>query len=68
MLTSSESKIGLEEMRGIYASYSGKFMLYSNLMIGKRDLFIFTAPGVTSFSFSNCTEDLGLRLVLLYIV
>ena len=36
--------------------------------IGKRDLFIFIALGVTSFSFSNCTEELGVRLVLLYTV
>ena len=29
---------------------------------------IFITLGVTSFSFSNCTEKLGLRLVLLYTV
>ena len=34
--------------------------------IGKRDLFIFIAPGVTSFSLSNCTEEFGLHIVLLY--
>ena len=31
-------------------------------------LFIFIALGVTSFSFWNCTEELGLQLVLLYTV
>ena len=31
-------------------------------------MFIVITLGVTSFSFSNCTEELGLRLVLLYTV
>ena len=36
--------------------------------IGERDLFIFIALSVTSLSFSHCTEELGLCLVLLYTV
>ena len=36
--------------------------------IGKCCLFIFIPLGVTSFSFSNCTVEIGSRLVLLYTV
>ena len=35
---------------------------------GKRDLFIFIAPFVRPFSFSNRMEELGSWLVLLYTV
>ena len=33
--------------------------------VGKRDMFILIVFSVKSFSFSTCTEQLGLRLVLL---
>ena len=33
--------------------------------MGKRNLFIIIRLGMTSFPFSNCTEELGLHLVLL---
>ena len=45
-------------------------MLYSKTIkkTGKHDLLIFITLGMTSFSFSSCTEELGLRFVPLYTV
>ena len=56
---------GEENLLGIQISVC---YILKHLEDRKHDLFIFITLGVTSFSLSNCTEELGLRLVLLYTV
>ena len=63
-----KAKSDLGGEKNMLAIQFNECYILKHVKVGKRYLFIFITLGVTSFSFSNCTEELGSRLVLLYTV